>query len=408
MAVGPPQSMPPLPPVAGFRLATGACGIKNGKRERDDLLLVEMAAETSVAGVFTRNRVHAAPVALCRQRLVGGSARGLVVNSGNANAVTGPGGMHAALAVTGEAARVMEIPAEACFVASTGVIGVPLPLEPILGALPQLQQQLTAGQWAQAARAIMTTDTFPKVVSRSCLIGGVPVTLVGMAKGAGMIRPDMATMLAFVFTDAAVTPAALQILLERSVEGSFNAISVDGDQSTNDSALLFASGRAGHAPIADPDHPEAVPFAAALEAVCQTLAQAIVRDGEGATKFVTITVSGAASEAQAKQAAMAIANSPLVKTALAGSDPNWGRILSSVGASGVELRPDRLSLWLGDVLVLERGQLAESYVEAKGAAVMAKEEISIRLDLAAGVAMRTVWSCDLTHGYITINADYRT
>ncbi|MBF0271340.1 MAG: bifunctional glutamate N-acetyltransferase/amino-acid acetyltransferase ArgJ [Magnetococcales bacterium] len=408
MAVGPLQPPSSLPPLAGFRLATVACGIKNGKRERDDLLLVAMDPETTVAGVFTRNRVHAAPVALCRQRLTSGVARGLVVNSGNANAVTGPGGLHDALEVTGEVARLLDVPAETVFVASTGVIGVPLPLERMLEALPTLWNGLGCEGWLQAARAIMTTDTFPKLATRSCVINGQQVTLIGMAKGAGMIRPDMATMLAFLFTDADVTSTALQILLERAVETSFNAISVDGDQSTNDTALLFASGRSDHGSLDDPDSPEATPLAHSLESLCQELAQGIVRDGEGASKFVTITVSGAVSDPEAKQAAMAIANSPLVKTALAGSDPNWGRILAAVGAAGVSLQPESLSLWLGDVLVLERGQLAEGYTEGKGAAVMARPEIVIRLDLAVGAGARTVWTCDLTHDYITINADYRT
>ncbi|MBF0189960.1 MAG: bifunctional glutamate N-acetyltransferase/amino-acid acetyltransferase ArgJ [Magnetococcales bacterium] len=408
MAVGPLHTPSSLPPLAGFRLSSVACGIKNGKRERDDLLLVAMDPETTVAGVFTRNRVQAAPVVLCRQRLASGVARGLVVNSGNANAVTGPGGMHAALEICAEVARLLEVPEAEIFVASTGVIGVPLPLERMLESLPTLRASLESEGWLRAARAIMTTDTFPKLVTRSCLIDGKTVTLIGMAKGAGMIRPDMATMLAFLFTDAAVAPATLQILLERAVETSFNAISVDGDQSTNDTALLFASGGAGHGILDDPDAPRAAPLADILESLCRELAQGIVRDGEGASKFVAITVSGAASDPEAKQAAMAIANSPLVKTALAGSDPNWGRILAAVGASGVSVSPEAVSLWLGDVLVLERGQLAEGYTENKGAAVMARPEIVIRLDLAVGAGERTVWTCDLTHDYITINADYRT
>ncbi|MBF0627516.1 MAG: bifunctional glutamate N-acetyltransferase/amino-acid acetyltransferase ArgJ [Magnetococcales bacterium] len=408
MAVGRPQPLPSLPALAGFRLATAACGIKNGQSTRDDLLLVAMDPETTVAGVFTRNRVHAAPVALCRQRLTGGRARGVVVNSGNANAVTGAQGMADAVEMTRLAAQALALPEEAIFVASTGVIGVPLPMARIRAGIAPLGQKMAPGGWLQAAQAIMTTDTFPKLAVRTGVLDGRTVTMIGMAKGAGMIRPDMATMLAFLFTDANVAPAALQTLLERGVESGFNAITVDGDQSTNDTALLFASGQAGNGRLEDPDAPGAAPLAAMVTEICQALAQEIVRDGEGARKFVTVTVAGAATPAEAKQAAMAIANSPLVKTALAGSDPNWGRILAAVGAAGVAVDPDRLSLWLGEVLVVEQGRLAAGYAEEHGAAVMAGEEIAIRVELALGTASRTVWTCDLTHDYITINADYRT
>ncbi|MBF0614791.1 MAG: bifunctional glutamate N-acetyltransferase/amino-acid acetyltransferase ArgJ [Magnetococcales bacterium] len=408
MAVRPPPIPVDLPEVAGFRLATARCGIKNGQREREDLVVVAMEPGTTVAGVFTRNQVQAAPVALCRKRLVQGQARGLVVNSGNANAVTGESGLRAAGNVTAEAARLLALPVEELFVASTGVIGVPLPEERILNAMPELVQRMAAGGWEQAARAIMTTDTFPKLAVRSCEIEGQTVRMIGMAKGAGMIRPDMATMLGFVFTDASVTPAVLQRLLESAVRVSFNAITVDGDQSTNDTVLLFASGQAGHAPITRAESPAAQTLLTELCALCQELARMIVRDGEGATKFVTITVTGAASVWEADQAAMAIANSPLVKTALAGSDPNWGRILAAVGTAKVVMQPEELSLWLGEVLVLAHGQLAPGYSEEQGAAVMAQEEIAIRVDLAVGTESHTVWTCDLTHGYITINADYRT
>ncbi|MEO5330767.1 MAG: bifunctional glutamate N-acetyltransferase/amino-acid acetyltransferase ArgJ [Magnetococcus sp. YQC-5] len=395
-----------LPALAGFRLSSAACGIKTGNRE--DLLLVEMTPAATVAGVFTRNRIHAAPVALCRQRLSNGQARALLVNSGNANAVTGPQGMHNALTVSQAAASLLQIPEEHIFVASTGVIGVPLPIERILHALPDLHASLQPGNWENGVKAIMTTDTFPKLSFRIFELEGRQITLIGMAKGAGMIRPDMATMLAFLFTDAAVTPAVLQTLLERAVETSFNSITVDGDQSTNDTALLFASQQAQNKLLDHPDDPKAAPFAQALNAVCLDLAHAIVRDGEGATKFVAVTVSGAITEIEAKQAALAVANSPLVKTALAGSDPNWGRILAAVGASGVTLDPARVSLWLGEVPVLKQGQCADSYKEEQGAAVMAAQEIAIRLDLDMGTAVRTVWTCDLTHDYISINADYRS
>ncbi|MBF0127049.1 MAG: bifunctional glutamate N-acetyltransferase/amino-acid acetyltransferase ArgJ [Magnetococcales bacterium] len=406
MAVGAPVSLPVLPELAGFRLATTASGIKSG--DRVDLLLVSMEPAASVAGVFTKNRVHAAPVALCRQRLPGGRARGLLVNSGNANAVVGVTGMRDALLTTRTAARCLEATEEELFVASTGVIGVPLPAERIVAALPGLHRALRSGHWEQAARAIMTTDTFPKLASRVIDLAGRQITLIGMAKGAGMIRPDMATMLAFLFTDAAVSSPVLQTLLARAVDAGFNSITVDGDQSTNDTVLSFASGAAGNPLRDEADDPALAPLAVALMQVCQELAQAIVRDGEGATKFVAVTVTGAESRAEAKQAAMAVANSPLVKTALAGSDPNWGRILAAVGACGVALNPEAVSLWLGEVRVLEAGQRAADYTEAQGAAVMAAAEIAIRVDLAIGSAACTVWTCDLTHDYISINADYRT
>ncbi|MEO5346764.1 MAG: bifunctional glutamate N-acetyltransferase/amino-acid acetyltransferase ArgJ [Magnetococcus sp. YQC-9] len=408
MAVAPPPIPGFLPPLAGFRLSTAACGIKSGRRERDDLLLVEMAPDTTVAGLFTRNRVQAAPVVLSRRRLAWGRARGLVVNSGNANAATGEVGMRAALDVTAEAARLFGCAEHELFVASTGVIGVPLPVERMTPELTGMVDLLALGGWERAARAIMTTDTFPKLASRECRIGSETVRLIGMTKGAGMIRPDMATMLAFLFTDAAIANAPLQTLLARAVAISFNAISVDGDQSTNDTVLLFASGRAGNPRVESAGDAKLAEFAQALTEVCQELACAIVRDGEGASKFVTLQVSGAASDAEAKQVAMAIANSPLVKTALAGSDPNWGRILAAAGFSGVALDPEALSLWLGDVRVVQRGQLADTYIEEQGAAVMAEAEIAIRLDLGNGIGSSTVWTCDLTHDYITINADYRT
>ncbi|GAB0057966.1 Glutamate N-acetyltransferase/amino-acid [Candidatus Magnetaquicoccaceae bacterium FCR-1] len=408
MAVSPPPIPDFLPPLAGFRLAVASCGIKNGRRERDDLLLVEMAPETTVAGLFTRNRVQAAPVVLSRQRLAWGRARGLLVNSGNANAVTGEAGMRAALETSALAAHLIGADEHELFVASTGVIGTPLPVEQIVSEMPGMVDSLAAGGWERAARAIMTTDTFPKLASRECRIGAESVRIIGMTKGAGMIRPDMATMLAFLFTDADIASASLRTLLNRAVAGSFNAISVDGDQSTNDTMLLFASGRAGNGRVESADDPRLAEFAQALHAVCRELAQAIVRDGEGASKFVTLTVSGAAGDAEAKQVAMAIANSPLVKTALAGSDPNWGRILAAAGYAGVGFDPGALSLWLGEVLVVERGQLANTYEEARGAAVMAAAEIAIRLDLGGGAGTSTVWTCDLTHDYITINADYRT
>lgn len=397
---------PILPPVEGFRLATTACGLKqNGT---PDLLLVEMATPSSVAGVFTRSQVVAAPVTLCRQRLPMGVAQALLVNAGNANAANGVQGMENALTLSRCVAAELNIAESAVFVASTGVIGEPLPMAAPLQAIPLLAARQAVGGWDGAARAIMTTDTFPKGGVRHFDQHGHPAQLVGIAKGSGMIHPDMATMLAFLFTDAAVEPSVLQRLLERAIERSFNSITVDGDTSTNDTVLLFASGRCGAPVLDDPDAPQAAPLARALESLCQSLAQEIVRDGEGATKFIHVCVEGARTQAEAKQVAFAVAKSPLVKTACAGSDPNWGRILAAVGYAGVPIEADRLSLSLGDLAVVAQGGRLPQYSKAQGAAVMQQEEIMIRIGLGLGEASHTVWTCDLTHDYITINAEYHT
>ncbi len=399
---------PDLPTVPGFRLATAAVGLKqNGA---SDLLLVAMDPPASVAGVFTRNQVVAAPVTVCRQRLANpaGTASALLVNAGNANAATGEQGMRDALTLSRCVAETLRIEDASLFMASTGVIGVPLPLEGPLQAIPHLATQLQPGAWSAAAQAIMTTDTFAKGGFRTVHSGDHPTVLVGIAKGSGMIHPDLATMLAFLFTDAAVSPSTLQTLLDRAMAESFNSITVDGDTSTNDTVLAFASGLSGAPRLEDPDAPQAQPLARALNSLCQELAQAIVRDGEGASKFIHVCVTGARTSAEAKQVAMAVAKSPLVKTACAGSDPNWGRILAAIGYAGVPIEAGRLSLALGDLAVVERGERVPHYTRAQGVAVMQQEEIRLRIDLGLGHATHTVWSCDLTHGYVTINAEYHT
>ncbi|MBF0584057.1 MAG: bifunctional glutamate N-acetyltransferase/amino-acid acetyltransferase ArgJ [Magnetococcales bacterium] len=397
---------PAIPAVAGFRLATTACGLKqNGA---PDLLLVEMSDPCSVAGVFTRNQVVAAPVTLCRERLPTGTARALLVNAGNANAANGAQGMQRALTLSRCVADNLQVPESHIFVASTGVIGVPLPLEGPLQAIPQLSARLRPGDWEAAAQAIMTTDTFAKGAVRHFEQAGHPALLAGICKGSGMIHPDMATMLGFLFTDAAVQPPVLQTLLQRAMATSFNSITVDGDTSTNDTVLLFASGCCGAPPLDDPDAAEAEPLATALNSLCQSLAHEIVRDGEGATKFIHVCVSGARTQAEARQVAFAVAKSPLVKTACAGSDPNWGRILAAVGYAGVPIEAERLSLTLGDVPVVAQGGRLPQYHKAQGEAVMQQEEIRIQIGLGLGEASHTVWSCDLTHDYITINAEYHT
>lgn len=391
-----------IPPIAGFRLATVAAGIKASGTE--DLLLVEMDRPCAVAGLFTRNQVRAAPVELCSQRLKHGEARALLVNAGNANVANGPTGHQGALATTRAVAAALNVPEEQVFVASTGVIGQRFPAEKAVAAIPGLAGTLQAGGWWQAARAIMTTDTFPKACQRRIMMGETPVHIAGIAKGAGMIHPDMATMLAFLFTDAAIHPGLLQELLTGAVHESFNSITVDGDTSTNDTVLAFASGAAG-----ETVHREGCqPFAQALREVCAVLAQSIVRDGEGASRFITLTVTGAASVAAARQVAFAVAHSPLVKTAFFGGDPNWGRILAAVGYAGVPIHLEKLTITLGGLRVVQGGLRDPDYHEAQGAAIMARPEITLHIDLGGGEAHATVWTCDLSHDYVTINADYTT
>ena len=396
-----------MPAVAGVRFSATACGIKPGVAS--DLLLVDLAPGTTVAGVLTRSLTASPPVHWCRRALTGGRARGLVVNSGNANAFTGPAGTAAVETTAGEAARLMDCAAEEVFVASTGVIGEPLPTERIVAALPDLAGALAPGDWEAAARAIMTTDTYPKGAAARVAIDGVPVAVAGIAKGSGMIAPDMATMLAFLFTDAALPAGVLEDLLGAAVDRSFHCITVDGDTSTSDTVLLFATGAGeGHAEPAAADAPRLEGLRAALESVCLDLAQQVVRDGEGAQKFVAIAVSGAATDAAARRIGLAIANSPLVKTAIAGSDANWGRIVMAVGKAGEAIDPERLTIGVGGVRITEAGGRADGYDEAPVAAHMAGRDIEIAVDVGVGEGSATVWTCDLTHGYIDINADYRS
>ena len=419
MAAGPgvspfaPPGFPALPEVRGVRLAAGAAGVRY--RGRDDLMLAEIAPGSSIAGVFTRSKTRAAPVLLCEARLAERRARAasgptvVAANSGNANAFTGATGMAGAERMAAAAARAVGAEPSAAFVASTGVIGEPLPVERIEAAMAETAARLAPGAWEAAARALMTTDTFPKGAGTRVALGdGAAAALAGVAKGSGMIAPDMATMLAFVFTDAAVAEPLLQRMLAEETERSFNAITVDGDTSTSDTLLLAATGGCGAAPIETADDPRAGPFQAALGAVLRDLAQQVVKDGEGASKFCAVTVSGAESDLAAKRIAFSIANSPLVKTALAGEDPNWGRIVMAVGKSGEAADRDRLSIRLGEILVAEKGWVAAGYREADGAAYMRRRELEIGVDVGVGAGTATVWTCDLTHAYVTINADYRS
>ncbi|MEG3640188.1 bifunctional glutamate N-acetyltransferase/amino-acid acetyltransferase ArgJ [Magnetococcus sp. PR-3] len=405
MAVGTPPT-PELPPIAGFRASATACGIK--KDEILDLTLVEMQPGTHVAGVFTKNRIVSPTVTLCRDRLQEGEARALLVNSGNANVSNGPKGMLDALSNGKTVADTLDLQDNRIFISSTGVIGEALPAHKINAAIPTLVENLQPGNWWEAAKGIMTTDTFPKAGVRHCMIDGKPVTLVGMAKGSGMIHPDMATMLAYLFTDAAIESELLQKLLNQAVNVSFNSITVDGDSSTNDTLMLFASGAAGHTPIDTEEDERLAPFVSMLNDLAIELAQWIVRDGEGASKFVTVTVEGAVDESAARQVAMGVAASSLVKTAFAGSDPNWGRISMAVGAAGVAVEEDLIDIFLGDVQIVQRGQRHSDYTEEQGQTVMNEEEISVTIQLNQGHGHATIWTCDLTHGYISINADYRS
>ncbi len=399
-----PERFPDLPAVGGVQIAGRACGLKRSGAK--DLMLAELAPGTTVAGVFTRSQCQSAPVDWCRAALPGGRARAIVCNSGNANAFTGKAGDTTAERTAKAAADLFGCAEREVFLASTGVIGVPVGPDRIGDRLPGLARHLSAGAWRDAAEAIMTTDTFPKGAGAQTAIGGAPVRLAGFAKGSGMIAPDMATMLGFVFTDADIPAPLLQKLLARSNDRSFNAITVDGDTSTSDTVLLCATGAAGNAP---PTDLRAVrDFERALDSVMIDLAQQIVRDGEGASKFVTVTVSGAASARAARRIGLAIANSPLVKTAIAGEDANWGRIVMAVGKAGEKADRDRLSIAIGGVAITENGQLAPGYDETPVARHMKGAEIDIDVDIGIGRGRATVWTCDLTHGYISINADYRS
>ena len=401
-----PASFPQMPAVPGVRLAAGACGARYVGR--DDLLLAELEPGTTVAGVLTRSLTASAPVEWCRRNLGSGSARALVVNAGNANAFTGRAGDEALERTVRAVADLFPCRPSTVFAASTGVIGEALRDERITAALPALNENLDAGAWAAAAGAIMTTDTFPKGATRTASIGGTQVTVNGIAKGSGMIAPDMATMLAFVFTDAAVPAPILQGMLQQSADRSFNCITVDGDTSTSDTLLLFATGKAANRAPESARDPVLDGFQHALEEVLVDLAQQVVRDGEGATKFVTVTVGGAESEAAARRIALTIANSPLVKTAIAGEDANWGRIVAAVGRAGEKADRDKLAIVIGGIPVAAAGAAVPDFDETPVAAHMKERNIDIAVDVGVGAGRATVWTCDLTHGYIDINADYRS
>ncbi len=404
-----PQTYPEIPPIDGVRFATGAVGIRY--KARTDVMLALFDKGTKATGVFTRSKCPSAPVEWCRARLRSGKARALVVNSGNANAFTGKLGAKAAALTASLTAAAAGVPASEIFLASTGVIGEPLDATKFEGQFEKLVAAAAPDGLFAAAKAIMTTDTYPKVATAKALLGGVEVTIAGIAKGAGMIAPDMATMLAFVFTDAPIGAAALQAMLSKSVEASFNAITVDGDTSTSDTLLLFATGaaaRRGAPKLTEPGDRRLKPFRQALDAVLLDLAHQVVKDGEGARKFVKISVEGAVSKASAKTIARSIANSPLVKTAIAGEDANWGRIVMAVGKAGEPADRDRLAIWFGDIRVAHKGMRDPVYDEAKVSALMQQKEIDIRVELGLGKGQATIWTCDLTKEYVAINGDYRS
>ena len=397
---------PALPALPGVRFAAGAAGIRY--QGRTDLVLAEFARGTVVAGVFTRNKCPGAPIDWCRQALAGGTARGLVVNAGNANVFTGRAGRDTCTATAAAAAALLGCAPSEIFLSSTGVIGEVLPHGRITAALPSLHESLAGTGWEAAARGIMTTDTFPKGSIRRTEINGVPVTVQGIAKGSGMIAPDMATMLCFVATDAVLPQDVLQSLLAASVNRSFNRTTVDSDTSTSDTVLLFATGEACNPAVSGIGDPVLAGFAEALDALLLELALLVVRDGEGARKLVRIDVSGAADDGSAGRVAMAVANSPLVKTAIAGEDANWGRIVMAVGKSGEPADRDTLSIGVGGTWMARAGTVVPGYDEAPVVAHMRGQELVIAIDLGLGTGTGRAWTCDLTHGYIDINGSYRS
>ena len=398
--------LPALPPLAGVRLGAVEAGIRY--RNRTDLVLLELAAGTTAAGVFTTNRCPGAPVDWCRAALAGGRARAVVVNAGNANVFTGRAGRDACAATAAAAAGLVGCPAKQVMVASTGVIGEVLPVDRLTAALPGLHAALSEDGWEAAARGIMTTDTFPKAATRTARIGGTEVRITGIAKGSGMIAPDMATMLCFIATDAKIPAPVLGALLRRGVGGSFNCTTVDSDTSTSDTVLLFATGQARHPRVPAEGGRMLAGFAAALDDLLLDLALQVIRDGEGATKLVRIDVTGATTARSAKRIAMAVANSPLVKTAIAGEDANWGRIVMAVGKAGEPADRDRLSVAVGGVWMAKDGGVVPGYDETPVVAHMKGREIAIAVDLGLGRGKATAWTCDLTHGYIDINGSYRS
>ena len=395
-----------MPAVAGVRLATAAAGIRY--EGRTDVMLAVFDEGTSVAGVFTRSKCPSAPVEWCRARLKGVRARALVVNSGNANAFTGKSGREACAFTAKLAAGAVGCKTSEVFLASTGVIGEPLPAQAFDGVMAKLVDAATAGAYGEAAQAIMTTDTFPKLATATARLAGTKVTINGFAKGAGMIAPDMATMLAFVFTDAPIAAPALQALLREGVVDTFNAVTVDGDTSTSDTLLAFATGAAKAPRIARANDPRLVPFRKAFNHVLANLAEQVARDGEGARKLLEIVVEGAASKQSARRIALSIANSPLVKTAIAGEDANWGRVVMAVGKAGEPADRDRLAIWFGGIRVAHKGARDPDYDEATVSAVMKKPEITLKVALGLGKGRDRVLTCDLTKEYVAINGDYRS
>ncbi|TPW34355.1 bifunctional glutamate N-acetyltransferase/amino-acid acetyltransferase ArgJ [Oecophyllibacter saccharovorans] len=401
------RPLPALSAVRGVRLGAVAAGIRY--RGRPDLMLAVFAPGTTAAGVYTKNRCPGAPVVWCRMAQASSpTARALLVNSGNANVFTGRKGEETVRRSAGAVASMLDCAPENVFLSSTGVIGEVLPVQPILDALPAAHQALSEDGWAQAARAIMTTDTFPKAARRETRIGNTPVVLQGIAKGSGMVAPDMATMLAYIVTDARLPQPVLQTLLDEGVQTSFNAITVDSDTSTSDTVLLFATGRADNPPVSSAADPLLNDFRTALDSLMEELALLVVRDGEGATKLIEVCVEGAESDHSARQVARAIANSPLVKTAVAGEDANWGRIVMAVGKSGEPADRDRLSVAINGIWVARHGTVVEGYDAAQVDASMKQPEIRLTVDLGLGQGKARVWTCDLTHGYIDINGSYRS
>ncbi len=397
-----------LRPVAGIRLGVAEAGIR--KANRKDLTVMLIDAGASVAAVFTRNRFCAAPVQVCREHLASGQEiRALLINTGNANAGTGEQGLQRARSSSAALARLLGVAEEQVLPFSTGVIMEPLPVERIEAGLPAAIADARGDNWLSAAQAIMTTDTLPKACSAQAIVGAVMVTVTGVSKGAGMIRPNMATMLGFMATDACVSPALMPQLSRELADASFNRITIDGDTSTNDSFVVVATNKAGHAPIESLESAEGKALLAAMRTVARTLAHAIVRDGEGATKFITIAVHGGRDTQECRAVAYAIAHSPLVKTAFFASDPNLGRILAAVGYAGIDdLEQRGIELYLDDVHVATRGGRHPDYQESDGQRVMQQSEITVRVELGRGTAKDTVWTCDLSHDYVSINADYRS
>jgi glutamate N-acetyltransferase/amino-acid N-acetyltransferase len=401
-----PACFPEIAPIAGVRFAAGCTGMRY--QGRDDLMLIELAPGATVAAVTTRSSMCSAPVLWCRRRARRGRARAIVGNAGNANTFTGRDGMRAVERTAKSAAGLLGCRPEDVFIASTGVIGVRLPVEKIEATLPTLARDLDAGGFERAARAIMTTDTFAKASSRRARIGGTEVTVAGFCKGSGMIAPDMATMHCYVFTDAALPASVLRPLLKAASDKSFNAMTVDGDTSTSDIVLLCATGQATHRAIRSAGDRSLATFRAALDEVMIELAQLVAKDGEGAQKFVTINVAGAASAASARRIGLAIGNSPLVKTAIAAGDANWGRVVMAIGKSGEKADRDRLVIRIGGVTIAAKGEQVPGYDEGPVARHMAGRDVVIDVDVAVGKGRATIWTCDLTHGYIDINGSYRS